>query len=38
MNATYLAGFLRNQRERIQSLQVQCLIAALDDKCRDVEF
>jgi len=38
MNATYLAGFLRNQRERIQSLQVQCIIAALDDKCRDVEF
>ncbi|MBI2929677.1 MAG: NERD domain-containing protein [Verrucomicrobia bacterium] len=38
MNATYLAGYLRGQGEKIESAQVRRIIAALDEKCRDVEF
>jgi len=38
MNASYLANFLRGQRERISPAQVQRIIAAVDDKCRDLEF
>jgi hypothetical protein len=38
MNANYLAGFLRRQNERIQPSQVRRIMAALEDKCRDVEF
>jgi hypothetical protein len=38
MNASYLAGFLRGQREKIQPDQMRRIRAALDDKCRDVEF
>jgi hypothetical protein len=38
MNATYLAGYLRREREKIDSAQVRRIIAAVDEKCRDVEF
>jgi hypothetical protein len=38
MNATYLAGHLRRQGESIDPPQVRRIIAALDEKCRDVEF
>ena len=38
MNATYLTGYLRGQKERIQPVQVQRIVALLDEKCRDVEF
>ncbi len=38
MNAKYLVGFLRGQQERIEAPQVKRIIAALDEKCRDVEF
>jgi hypothetical protein len=39
MNATYLAKFLRAQSESIRdAAQVRRIIAALDEKCRDVEF
>lgn len=38
MNATYLAGFLRGQRERIAPAQVRRIIAVVDEKCRDLEF
>lgn len=38
MNATYLAGYLRREREKIDSAQVRRIIAAIDEKCRDVEF
>lgn len=38
MNATYLAGYLRGQRERVQPTQVRRILALLDEKCRDVEF
>ena len=37
-NATYLVGFLRGQRENIHPAQVQRIVAALDEKCRDVEI
>jgi len=38
MNATYLTGYLRREGEKIQPAQVRRIIAALDEKCRDVEF
>jgi membrane protein implicated in regulation of membrane protease activity len=38
MNATYLAGYLRGQREKVEPAQARRIIAALDEKCRDVEF
>ncbi len=38
MNATYLTGYLRGQRERIEPTQARRIVAALDAKCRDVEF
>jgi len=38
MNARYLVGFLQRQRETIAPPQVKRIIAALDEKCRDVEF
>jgi hypothetical protein len=38
MNATYLTGFLRREDEKLESAQVRRIIAALDEKCRDVEF
>jgi len=38
MNANYLVRFLQGQTEMIQRSQVRRIIAALDEKCRDVEF
>jgi hypothetical protein len=38
MNASYLAGYLRGQSEKIAAAQVRRIIAVLDEKCRDVEF
>jgi len=38
MNAKYLVGFLRGQPERVAIPQVKRISAALDEKCRDVEF
>ncbi len=38
MNATYLAGYLRGQNEKLLPAQVRRIITALDEKCRDVEF
>ena len=38
MNATYLAGFLRREDEKLAAVQVRRIICALDEKCRDVEF
>ena len=38
MNANYLVRFLAGQSEIIQPAQVRRIIAALDEKCRDVEF
>lgn len=38
MNARYLVGFLQRQAEAIAAHQVKRIIAALDEKCRDVEF
>lgn len=38
MNATYLAGYLRKQDEKLDPAQVRRIVAALDEKCRDVEF
>ena len=39
MNATYLAKFLRDQSVSIRdAAQVRRIIAALDEKCRTVEF
>lgn len=38
MNHTYLRSFLRKQPERIDPCQVQRIIAALDEKCRTLEF
>jgi hypothetical protein len=36
--ATYLTGFLRREAEKLEAAQVRRIIAALDEKCRDVEF
>jgi len=38
MNTKYLAGYLRSRGERINPSQVRRIIAALDEKCRDIEF
>jgi hypothetical protein len=38
MNAAYLGGYLRRENEKIEAAQVRRIIAALDEKCRDVEF
>jgi Nuclease-related domain len=38
MPATYLTGFLRRADEKLETAQVRRIIAALDEKCRDVEF
>jgi hypothetical protein len=38
MNASYLAKYLRGQSVKLEPTQVQRLFAALDDKCRNVEF
>ena len=38
MNAACLAGFLRRQDENLNPAQVRRITAALDEKCRDVEF
>lgn len=38
MNAAYLAGYLRREGEKIAPAQVRRIVAALDEKCRDVEF
>lgn len=38
MNATYLVGHLRRQSIRLSESQVRRITAALDEKCRDVEF
>ncbi len=38
MNAPYLAKFLRGQTIKVEPAQVQRIVAALDDKCRDLEF
>ena len=37
-NAPYLAGFLRREDEKLEAAQVRRINAALDEKCRDVEF
>jgi len=38
MNARYLIAFLRQQQERIPAAQVRRIVAAVEEKCRDVEF
>ncbi len=38
MNTGYLTKFLRGQSPKLDAAQVQRIVAALDDKCRDVEF
>lgn len=38
MNAVYLPGYLRGQGEKIGAAQVRRIIAALDEKCRTLEF
>ncbi|MGA3143780.1 MAG: nuclease-related domain-containing protein [Verrucomicrobiota bacterium] len=38
MNGAYLAGFLRREDEKLEAAQVRRIIAALDEKCRDMEF
>ena len=38
MNASYLAKYLRGLGAKLEAVQVQRIVAALDDKCRDVEF
>lgn len=38
MNATYLERYLRNQPARLQPAQVQRIVAALEEKCRTLEF
>jgi hypothetical protein len=38
MNASYLCKFLRAQNSNIEAAQTRRIIAALDEKCRDVEF
>lgn len=38
MNTKYLAGYLRNRGETVNPSQVRRIIAALDEKCRDIEF
>jgi hypothetical protein len=38
MNANYLVKYLRGQTTKLEPAQVQRIVAALDDKCRNVEF
>lgn len=38
MNDTYLERHLRNQPARLQPAQVQRIVAALEEKCRTLEF
>jgi hypothetical protein len=38
MNARYLEGYLRSQPATLDPAQVSRIVAALEDKCRDVEF
>jgi len=38
MNAAYLAGFLRREDEKLEPAHVRRIIAALDKKCRTLEF
>jgi hypothetical protein len=38
MNTTALPGHLGRQSEKIDPAQVRRIIAAIDEKCRDVEF
>jgi len=38
MNARYLVGYLQRQDETIAPAQVKRIIAALEEKCRDMEF
>jgi hypothetical protein len=38
MNTNYLKAFLRKQPPRIDPAQVRRIIAALDEKCRTLEF
>ncbi len=38
MNAGYLTKYLRGQGTKLEASQVQRIVAALDDKCRDLEF
>ena len=38
INTSYLARYLRGRNDRIQPAQVRRIVAALDEKCRDVEF
>ena len=38
MNTSYLRSYLRKQPETMDPAQVRRIIAALDDKCRTLEF
>jgi hypothetical protein len=38
MNDKYLAGYLRGRPHKLEPAQVQRIIAALDEKCRTLEF
>jgi hypothetical protein len=38
MNTKYLAGYLRSKNDTVGASQVRRIIAALDEKCRDVDF
>jgi hypothetical protein len=38
MNAVYLTKYLRSQSANMETAQLQRIVAALDDKCRDLEF
>ena len=38
MNATFLPGHLERQTGQIEPAQVRRIIAAIDEKCRDLEF
>jgi REP element-mobilizing transposase RayT len=38
LNTKYDEKFLRREDEKLEPAQVRRIIAALDEKCRDVEF
>jgi hypothetical protein len=38
LNAVYLTKYLRSQSANMETAQLQRIVAALDDKCRDLEF
>jgi hypothetical protein len=38
MNTTFLPGYLQREVDKIEAAQVRRIIAALDEKCRDLEF